>query len=62
MPYAASQEWKSQQLPRLHERNNNHQQLAALAVDGLLVGIIYTAMDHANGISILLRPLRFQCL
>ena len=29
---------------------------------GLLVGIIYTAMDHANGFSILPRPLRFQCL
>ena len=29
---------------------------------GLLVGFIYTAMAHANGISILPRPLRFQCL
>ena len=27
----------------------------------MLVGFIYTAMDHANGFSILPRPLRYQC-
>ena len=51
---------------RLHKRNNNHQQLAgwldALALDGLLVGFIYTATDHAYGFPILPRPVHFQCL